>query len=242
VAPAAFYWTFAARAKGGQAVLFALGLYGFNSGLMGLALGNFFEVTTVLWLWVPILAVLLSRVLPFPFLAAPFILSFWLVWLLSGAMGLTPQVFPEFQSTDVNLVVATITALGSTLFSGSFAVGILFLTGLAISNWRHAIVALTGAFLAVLVAAYVGTAGEAINSGFISFNAVLAAIAAYAVIAPDLRLSLLAAFFATWIFSVFNRYVPIPALAVDFVLSIWGIMLLEVSNQKLASSASAEGN
>jgi urea transporter len=88
------------------------------------------------------------------------------------------------------------------------------------------VVALMGALLASSLAAHVGAPGTAINSGFIGFNAVLAAVATYALIAPDLRVAALASLIATWIFSYVNRNVPAPALASGFVLTVWAILLV----------------
>jgi len=241
--------TFVARAMNADKVLLGLGLFGFNAGLMGLALGNFFVLTTTLWFWVPILAaivtviaVLLSRHLPFPFLAAPFILMFWVIWPLTDVMGIQPVDLGDFPEGHVAIVKAIVSALGSTLFAPSLIVGVLFFIGLAISDWRHAIVAVIGAALAATVASYVGiTAGEAINSGFIGFNAVLAAIAAYALVGQDLRQACLAAFFATWFFSMVNRYWPMPALASGFVLSVWLIMLLSYFNPLFTGATKTAG-
>jgi urea transporter len=225
--------TLVARFMGANPVLLGLGLFGFNSGLMGLALGNFFVVSALHWVWVPVLAavvaalaVVMSRYLSFPFLAAPFILTFWIVWPFAAQLGLEPVNFGAFENEQVNFLRSTVVALGSTLFAGSLTTGILFLLGVLVSEWRHAVAALIGAILAASIAAYVGTAGGAINSGFIAFNAVLASIAAFALIAPDLRLVILAAFLSTWIFSIFNRYWPEPALAAGFVLGIWSILAL----------------
>ena len=50
--------TFVARLLKGIPDLLGLGLYGFNSGLMGLALANFFQPGTALWYWVPIMSVI----------------------------------------------------------------------------------------------------------------------------------------------------------------------------------------
>ncbi len=68
-----------------------------------------------------------------------------------------------------------------------------FFLGVLASNWRHAVIAVVAAFIAVAIAAHVGTAGGAINTGFVGFNAVLAALGAAAVLNGDLRLAILAA-------------------------------------------------
>ena len=82
--------TATARLLNGDRVLLDLGLFGFNSGLMGLALGNFYQPNIALWVTVMVLAVVvaaaavaMARHLPIPFLAAPFIGIFWLMWFVA---------------------------------------------------------------------------------------------------------------------------------------------------------------
>ena len=225
--------TLVARLLGGDRVLLGLGLFGFNSGLMGLALGNFFVADTALWIAVPILAcivgavtVALARWLPIPFLAAPFIAVFWVIWPLRSGIGLTAVSLGSFGDSKLQFGLATLHALGSALFAVNWVSGLLFLLGILIANWRHAIIAALGAIVAVLLAAHVGAPGDMINSGFIGFNAVLAAVATYELVAADLRLALLAAITSTWIFSFINQNWPSPALASGFVLTVWVILLL----------------
>jgi urea transporter len=225
--------TIVARLLKGNPELLGLGLFGFNSGLMGLALGSFFVPNTALWVWMPLVAALvalaalaLARWLPFPFLAAPFIGMFWMLWPFKDAMGLEAVQLGKFAAAPVQFIEATITALGATLFASAPLTGILFLAGVLVSNWRHAVVALIGAVVAETLAAHVGAAGTAINSGFVGFNAVLAAMAVYVLVAGDLRLVVLAAIVATWIFSYVGRHVPAPALASGFVFTVWVILLL----------------
>lgn len=238
--------TLVARLFGGIPALLGLGLYGFNSGLMGLALGNFFQPGPALHGWMPVLAaivalvtVAMSRWLTVPFLAAPFILCFWGLWPLADAMGIVAIDLGAFPDAPVHFVEAAITALGSTLFASTTLAGALFLAGLAVSNWRHAVVALFGAAIAAALAAHVGAKGAMINSGFIGFNAVLAALATYALVGADLRLAALAAVIATWAFSFVSRNAPVPALASGFVLTVWAILLLGWLNPRFSGEPPA---
>jgi urea transporter len=234
--------TLTARLLGGKLDLLGLGLYGFNSGLMGLAVANFFVPSPALWFCVPVLAVIvaavsvaLARWLPFPSLAAPFIGTFWLLWPLAEALGMEKVQLGAFPDAPVAFAEATVAALGATLFASGPIVGLLFLAGVLVSNWRHAVVALIGAALAATLAAHVGAKGTAINSGFIGFNAVLGALATYALVAADLRLAALAALFSTWIFSYVSRNIPAPALASGFVFTVWLILLMGWLNPRFNS-------
>jgi len=232
-----FVATMVARLLPADRELLGLGLLGFNSGLIGLALGNFFVPSVRLWVAVPVLAavvaavtVLAARALPFPFLAAPFIVTFWLLWPAAGSLGLATKTFPPFPDDVVQLLKSLLSALGSTLFAGAALPGALFLAGLLVAAWRHAVVALVGALLASLLAMFAGIDGVAINTGFVSFNAVLAALAAYSLLKRDLRLVVAASLLSSVIFGTFSRHWPAPALASGFVLSIWFLMLLDRLN------------
>jgi urea transporter len=228
-----------------DAALLDLGLFGFNSGLMGLALGNFFHPNTALWVAVVVLSVLvaaltvaMARWVPWPFLAAPFIVMLWVIWPLAQTLHLAVVELAAFGNSQPVFAVGTVVALGSTLFAAAVVPGLLFLVGVALANWRHAAVAVLGAAIGVSLAIHVGAPGDAINSGFVGFNAVLAALAAFVVIAEDLRMSILAAVLATWIFSAINRSAPFPALASGFVLTIWGLLLIAWINPWFTGSRS----
>jgi len=231
---------------GGDRVLLGLGLFGFNSGLTGLALGNFFVHDTALWIAVPILACIVGAVtvaaarwLPIPFLAAPFIVTFWVLWPIRSGVGLTAVNLGAFGNSRVAFLLGTLHALGSTLFAVSTATGILFLLGVLVANWRQAIVALLGGLIAVLLAAHVGAPGDMINSGFIGFNAVLAALATYELLGADLRLVFLASMASTWFFSFINNTWPAPALASGFVICVWVIMLLGWLNPRFTPAVAS---
>jgi urea transporter len=234
--------TLVARLLKGIPALLDLGLYGFNSGLIGLALGNFFQPDPIVWLWVVVFAVVaaaltvaMSKWVPIPFLAAPFILTFWLVWPLAGTLGLSKIDFGAFPDVEIEWVQSVIAALGSALFVPSLVSGLIFFTGIAVSNWRHALVAVVGAFLANALAAHAHALGGSVNFGFVGFNGVLAALAAYVIVAPDLRLVVLGSVLATWLASYVYRGVPLPVLAAGFVLAIWAMILLAWLNPRFAA-------
>jgi urea transporter len=221
--------------------LLHLGLYGFNSGLMGLALGNFFQPEPLLWLWVVVFAavaaaltVAMSKWLPIPFLAAPFILTFWLVWLLPDNLGLNKVDFGDFPDVPVDWHYSLVAALGSALFAPSLWSGGLFVAGVAVSNRRHAVIAVFGAMVANALAIQGGARGGAVNFGFMGFNGVLAALAAYAIVASDLRLVVLGSVLATWLGSYVHRGALVPMLASGFVLAVWAMLLLGWLNPRFA--------
>ena len=235
--------TLTARLLKGIADLTDLGLYGFNSGLMGLALGNFFHQSTALWVAMIVLAVLtaaltvaMSKWVPIPFLAAPFISLFWATWPLAETLGLAKIDFGAFPAAPVAWGTGIfLSTLAAALFTSGITSGIIFLAGLAISNWRHAIVAVIGALIANGLAAQAGVAGGPINAGLVGFNGVLAALAAYAIVAADLRLAVLGSLLATWFLSYVARNAPVPFLASGFVLAVWFMIFLGWLNSRFAA-------
>jgi urea transporter len=239
--------TLAAKLLKGNPVLLGLGLFGFNSGLMGLALACFFVPSQTLWMWMPVLALVtlavtlaMAKLLPFPFLAAPFIATFWAIWPLAGSMGLQLVDLGSFPDAPLTFVAATVSALGATLFASGPVVGLVFLAGVLVSNWRHGVVALMAAGIAAALAEFVHAPGVAINTGFIGFNAVLAAVAVYALVSTDLRLAALAAIGATWIFGFVGRLGMAPALASGFVMVVWLILFFGWFNARFNGTESTK--
>jgi urea transporter len=175
---------------------------------------------------VEIVNLILAKWLPIPFLAAPFIATFWVFWPISSHVGVHAIPFADFPDEPVHFIQATFFSMGSTLFSPKIIAGVLFLVGVLVANWRHAVVAVMSAMVAVALAQHVHVVGGAVNTGFIGFNAVLAGLATYALVVEDLRVALLGALLGTWLFSFVTGNAPFPALASGFVLAVWAILLL----------------
>jgi urea transporter len=212
--------------------LYELGLYGFNSCLMALAVGNFFAKDAAMWLWAAALCVVCTLVawggmrwLRFPVLAAPFIVTFWAFWPFAEDVGLTKLQFPPFIDSEVHSVSAAISALGAALFAGTVAAGIVFFIGVMVSNWKHAVLAVSAALIAHTVAVWWDVPGEEINSGLAGFNAVLAAVAIYALCTADIRLALFGAIVASAVLPLFGK-LDLISLAAGFVLTTWLVLAL----------------
>ena len=115
--------------------------------------------------------------------------------------------------------------MGAALFAGTVLAGVLFFVAVLVSNWRHAVLALAGAFLAHAVAVWWTVPGEQINSGLAGFNAVLAAVAIYAFAGSDIRLALFGAIVASAILPVFTK-LNLISLAAGFVVATWAVLAL----------------
>lgn len=239
--------TITARLLKGDRNLLDIGALGFNSDLMGLALGTFYAPEAALWVWVVVLAavtgavsVAMARWLPIPFLAAPFILTFWAMWFVADAR---PELVKfdavRWPAENVRWGAAVADALGSVLFAPSVVSGVLILVAILVGDWRHGVIAVVAAVVAVAIAAHIGTVGGAINTGYVGFNAVLAALGIAAVVREDLPRAVLAALLATWFFSYVDDNAPVPALASGFVVAVWSVMLLDWLQRRFGPRAPA---
>ena len=241
--------TLVARALNGNKELLDLGLYQFNSALMGLALGNFFQPNAILWLYMVVLAavtaavtVAWSKLTRLPFLAAPFILVLWAMWPFAQYLGLA--------KVDVRRLLLMHRWFGERQRYQRLAPRYLRQAFLAVfSSWSVCSSAIgvtpslqrLAPLRRLLLRSKPGAPGTAINSGFIGFNGVLAALAAYIVVAADLRLVALGALLSTWLASYVYRGAPVPVLASGFVLAVWLILFLGWANPWFAGKAVKDG-
>ncbi|WP_346908042.1 urea transporter [uncultured Roseibium sp.] len=222
----------------GQKQTLETGLPGINPCLIAISLPSFYHTG---WndfgMWGVLLccvaaAIVLVRILvarlPFPITALPFLIIFWVLWALAPYLDvLQPIEFSATQVADFHPLTAVGRSLGEALFSPTVVSGSLFLLGLLVSNWRHAIIALLGAAIGTLVSYYYGGTGAAnADTGLYGFNGVLAAVAVYVICGGRLPLSLLAALLATVLMPLFSL-LGLQALSAPFVLTVWFLLALD---------------
>jgi urea transporter len=226
------------------------GIYGFNSALVGIATVFFFEVgvVTVVLLVVgcsvaALVTYAMRRHLPFPTYTTPFIVTTWAVYLIAPSVGAAPAgpgygpLVPVLSTTLA--IESTAHGIGQIMFQASLWTGILFLTGIAVSNREHASLVLFGSIVGGIVAGYhVETAQRAIDPeqlverdrfenirlGLYGYNATLAPVALFL-----WRRSLTLAFLGMLLSVPLTETLPrlgIPALTAPFVLATWLVMLL----------------
>jgi urea transporter len=75
------------------------------------------------------------------------------------------------------IVTALTEGLGEVIFQAPMVTSLTFPSGLAVSHWRHAVIALLGSILGTLVGIYHGDPTGAVHVGIYGYNAALAAIA-----------------------------------------------------------------
>ena len=149
---------------------------------------------------------------------------------------------------------ATAHSVGQVMFQASIWTGLLFLLGIAVSEWRHAALALAGAVVGVLVAVYHFTLGadaidpdrlihrsalDVIKLGLYGFNATLTPVALYL-----WRKSLIAPLLGMLLTVPLTELVPmlgLVALTAPFVLATWIVLALGWLEGRLFGGKTARG-
>lgn len=232
----------------------AAGLYGFNATLVGIATFFFFQPgfwSLSLLLVGCVLATLLTRLmrgyLPFPTYTTPFILTTWVLFLIGPSLGTEP-VAPGEPLAEASVVQAVSNGISQVMFQANFLTALLFVVGIAISDWRHAVWVVAGSSLGVLIANYHVTPAqraldperlvarfltENINLGLYSYNATLPAIALFL-----WRRSLIPALLGILLSVPLTEIVPmigLPALTAPFVLATWLVLFFGYIDERFLS-------
>lgn len=230
------------------------GLFGFNGGLVAIALLYFLQPDALTWGCVVfaaacstiVMAALRSglQVIGLPALTAPFVFTSLCFFLATARFGrlqsteLLPTAgLPQSVSIEGVVSAATIGAgllngLGQVFFQGNIVTGALFAAGLLVASRLACVAALAGSLAGLLVAWGMGAAEPAIRSGAFGFNSVLAAIALGAVFFVPGRASavyaLLASIVTPFVFAAVAATLQplgMPPLTLPFVLVTWLFLL-----------------
>jgi urea transporter len=221
------------------------GIYGFNATLVGIASFFFFQpgpASVILLLVGGVAATFLTRVLrkllPFPTYTSPFVLTAWAHWLLGPAIG-AAWVGPGEPPTAANPLIATANGISQVMFQANVGTALLFVAGIALHNWRHALWVVAASALGVVVANYHVTPAqraldperlvprflsENINLGLYSYNATLPALALFL-----WRRSLIPALLGILLSVPLTELLPmtgLPALTAPFILATWVVLIL----------------
>ncbi len=142
----------------------AAGIYGFNATLVGIATLFFFQpgALSIILLIAGCVAATLAawlarRRVPFPTYTAPFIVTTWALFLLGTALGI-PRVDPGGPLEGVGAIGAAAHGVSQVMFQASIWTALLFLAGIAIGDWKHAVWVLLGSVIGMLVGGYHATA------------------------------------------------------------------------------------
>lgn len=212
------------------------GIHGFNPVLVGIAALFYLEPEPLTWILLVVGCVASTFVthwmrkhLHFPTYTSPFIVVTWVVILVAHAVaGTAIDVKPAaIEHTPVGFLDEVFRGAAEVMFGANIVTGLLFVVGIAVCNWRHAVLAFLGSFLGLLVAIYHGDPSTAISLGIYGYNASLAAIAVF-LWRESLLIPILAALISVPLTEFFPGTLGIPALTAPFVAASWVVLTLGV--------------
>jgi urea transporter len=246
--------TLTAMALGADRALIRSGMYGFNGGLVGIALLYFLQPAPLTWVCL-ILAAACSTIVmgamltafdtwKLPVLTAPFVfvsLCFFLAPARFGRMeltGLLPTAgLPKTAMVEGVVDASTIAqgllnGIGQVFFQENLVTGALFAAGLLIASRIAFAAALAGSLGGLLVAWGMGAAEPAIRAGAFGFNSVLVAIALGTVFLGSKRttigyavMGVIVTPFVVAALAAALEPLGLPALTLPFVLVTWAFVL-----------------
>lgn len=209
------------------------GIYGFNGTLVGIAALFFFQSSLLLLALLTVAAAASSvvtwaarRFVPFPTYTAPFIVVTWALIAVDHLIGI-PEVNHPVPTESLNMATALMgvtEGLGEVMFQANVVTGIAFLIGLAVSDWRHAVLGMLGSILGTLVAIYHQDLPGSIEIGIYGYNATLTAIALY-LWRKSLLIPILGALISTPITEYFGL-TGLATLTAPFVAACWIVILV----------------
>jgi urea transporter len=210
------------------------GIYGFNPVLVGAALFFFLKPVALTWVLLvagtalsTVVTNLMRRFLPFPTYTSPFVVCTWALLLLAhGLNGTAIDLKPAAPDrTPHGFIEAVLDGPAEVIFGANVATGLLFLAGIAVSNWRHAALGLSASVLGTLIAFYHHDPEAQVSIGIYGYNALLTAIAVYlwkkSLVGPTL-----AAIVSVPLTEFFPHSLGIPALTAPFVAASWVVIAL----------------
>jgi len=234
------------------------GIYGFNSTLVGIATLFFFRpgvMSSFLLIGGCVVATLLTwlarKYVPFPTYTAPFIVTTWVLFLLGKALSVS-LVEPGGPLEGAVVVQAVAHGVSQVMFQASLWTGLLFLVGIALSNWEHAVWVLVGSIVGMLMGSYHATAAarvldpeslvergllDNVALGLYGYNATLAAVALFL-----WKRSLIPPLLGMLLSVLLTDLIPmlgLPALTAPFVLVTWLVLAFGWLDRRLVREPAA---
>jgi urea transporter len=212
-----------------------IGIYGFNPVLVGTASLFYLQPRTLTWVLVffgcvaaTFVTYLMRRYLRFPTYTAPFVLVTWVIIIVAhavagSAIDVTP---PPVDHMPGGFLSHVLRGAAEVMFGANIATGSLFIIGIALNNWRHALLALLGSMVGTILGIYHQNPASAISLGIYGYNASLVAIAMY-LWRKSLLIVLLAAAISVPLTEFFpSTQLGIPALTAPFVVAAWIVIFI----------------
>lgn len=214
------------------------GLYGFNAGLVGIAvLANYEPVLLTFALLIAgaaistLLTWAMRHRIPFPTYTLPFIVTTWLVLYVAHQSELSAVVPTPIKKEPFDMTAAVIKGISEVMFQANVLTGALFLVGIMLCSWKGAFWAVVGSLAGVMVGVSHNAPEENLSLGLYGYNAALAAMA-LALYRPSVMLPLMAAIISIPITEKFPL-LGLPTLTTPFVLASWTMIALDKLDDRL---------
>ena len=220
------------------------GMYALNGALIGLFIGNFFEVNG--WL---ILVVALGSLITVPIAkivfsfkkyrgyTSAFIVTSWSIYMLQSGLNL-PFFTPSnttLQSTAFltfndwlnipSMAITLLKGISQVSFINNELSGLVILAAIAFNNIKHAIWVTLAVLISTVFSHMIGASGALIEQGLYGYNAILATLALVLYPRISWPLILLGILLSCLVTLGFHE-LSLPPLTAPFVLSTWGIVYL----------------
>jgi len=213
-----------------------LGLFGYNPALLGMMILTFYEFSLTTCAIIVLASIfstlitdkistLLGKKIP-PY-TSPYILTAWLVILLSSYLNLAPvSLIIDTSGMSIDSFTS-IKGLGQVVFLDSLIASIFCFIAIAIHSHKMAMWTVFASALSVIFALSLGLSQDSIEQGIYSYNAVLVCIALVEKCKSKLIMMTLGTCLSVLITHAFS-FVDLPALTAPFVLSVWIIYGLKI--------------
>lgn len=215
------------------------GLYGFNAGLVGIALLFNYEPQGLIFVLIIVGAACstlvtreMRRRVPFPTYTTPFIVTTWVALFIAQRLQVPAVVHPSPPET-LDVSEAIVKGISEVMFQANTVTGMLFLVGILLNSWRAALVAVAGSLIGMLVGVSHHDPVANLALGIYGYNASLAAMA-MTLYRRSLLLPLVAAFVSVPITEHFSVLTGLAPLTAPFVLASWLTIALDKADQKFA--------
>ena len=208
------------------------GLHGFNGALAGLAAFNYIAdnataaavtvlaATATAWLLAPWSRWLRLRGLGF--FSSPCLIVTWLWLPLLTSIAQPVSVATAHLPSAAQLGSGLLAGFAQTGFASGAWPGVLVLTGIAASSWRHALWGVVGVSLASTAHLLLGAGATSFDAGLLGFNGALTAIAL-----ADCGVAMtLGGVAVSVVLQAAATYHGLPAMTAPFVLATWSMQRL----------------
>lgn len=206
------------------------GLYGFNGGLVGLAIGYYYDTYTPLLILVVLGGIASTLVMykmlrmgfrPFTF---PFVVVTWIIMLvlsMTGWASISGWSVPNPSSID--MLESLSRGYGQVLFQENILTGLIFICAILIRDWVQGLYASLATAMGFICGYLAGFPIDAVNLGLFGYSGVLCAILFAGRTGKHFINACIAILLSIAIVRLFH-VVGIPPFTFPFVLASWLVL------------------